>query len=352
MGFPRSKKKSKSSSTKQSIGSVYRPLSNLFFDPEAIQRVNAPVKKVECETNEELSETKSIKCYCYEVSHALVFFKPPDWHRIDRSDQGTNLLHLDLPDINSIEVNDDGKHSYLTIKTAKDTIAIYTEKEVNVSAIKKFVEIQKKRKALSDKSKKITVRFGGSTKNITIYPYSPIAQDGEEVIYLVTLGIAGFLVTNYRVWENHFYQAGEPKPLTHDEYDEVIATDVTRRREEDIVGGVSARSSLWNLIPQAINAPLQVDLSSNKSEHHASSVESEFGNIVFMNDGKRVMVWKNFQDPNSTVKLINSAKAHFSTTPDASSSSGGEDPIKALKLRFAKGEITKEEFLDMKSMLE
>jgi hypothetical protein len=75
-------------------------------------------------------------------------------------------------DINSIEVNDDGKHSYLTIKTAKDTIAIYTEKEVNVSAIKKFVEIQKKRKALSDKSKKITVRFGGSTKNITIYPNS------------------------------------------------------------------------------------------------------------------------------------------------------------------------------------
>ena len=32
--------------------------------------------------------------------------------------------------------------------------------------------------------------------------------------------------------------------------------------------------------------------------------------------------------------------------------SGGEDPLKALKLRFAKGEITKEEFLEMKSMLE
>ena len=32
--------------------------------------------------------------------------------------------------------------------------------------------------------------------------------------------------------------------------------------------------------------------------------------------------------------------------------SGEEDPIKALKLRFAKGEITKEEFLEMKSMLE
>ena len=29
-----------------------------------------------------------------------------------------------------------------------------------------------------------------------------------------------------------------------------------------------------------------------------------------------------------------------------------EEPMKALKLRFAKGEITKEEFLEMKSMLE
>ena len=360
MGFPRSKKKSKSSSTKQSIGSVYRPLSNLFFDPEAIQRVNAPVKKIECETNEELSETKSIKCYCYEVSHALVFFKPPDWHRIDRSDQGTNLLHLDLPDINSIEVNDDGKHSYLTIKTAKDTIAIYTEKEVNVSAIKKFVEIQKERKALSDKSKKITVSFGGSKKNITIYPYSPIAQDGEEVIYSVTLGIAGFLVTNYRVWENHFYQAGEPKPLTHDEYDEVIATNVQRRMMTKTTTKVDVRTdrNLWNLVLGPINQnAFGIDVLAKRktqSEIHrgtSDSTETEFGDVIFMKDGKRVMVWESFPDPNSTVNLINSAKAHFSTAPTASSS-GGEDPIKALKLRFAKGEITKKQFLEMKDMLE
>ena len=361
MGFPRSKKKSKSSSTKQSIGSVYRPLSNLFFDPEAIQRVNAPVKKVECETNEELSETKSIKCHCYEVSHALVFFKPPSWHRIDRSDQGTSLLHLDLLDINSIEVNDDGKHSYLTIKTAKDTIAIYTKKEVNVSAIKKFVEIQKERRVLSDKSKKITVRFGGSKKNITIYPYSPIAQDGEEVIYSVTLGIAGFLVTNYRVWENHFYQAGEPKPLTHDEYDEVIATNVQRRMMTKTTTNVDVRTdrNLWNLMlgPTGQNA-LGIDTlvkRKTQSEIHrgtSDSTETEFGDIVFMKDGKRLMSWINFPDPSSIVKLINAAKTHFNTGQNISATSGGEDPIQALKLRFAKGEITKKQFKEMKSMLE
>ena len=358
MGFPRSKKKSKSSSTKQSIGSVYRPLSNLFFDPEAIQRVNAPVKKVECETNEELSETKSIKCYCYELSHALVFFNPPGWAR---GNVDPNILLLRISDINSIEVNDDGKHSYLTIKTAKDTIDIYTEKEVNISAIKKFVEIQKKRKALSDKSKKITVRFGGSTKNITICPYSPIAQDGEEVIYSVTLGIAGFLVTNYRVWENHFYQAGEPKPLTHDEYDEVIATNVQRRMMTKTTTKVDVRTdrNLWNLVlgPTSQNA-LGIDVlvkRKTQSEIHrgtSDSTETEFGDIVFMKDGKRLMSWINFPDPSSIVKLINAAKTHFNTGQNISSTSGEGDPIKALKLRFAKGEITKKQFLEMKDMLE
>ena len=358
MGFPRRKKKS--SSIKQSIGTGYRPLSNLFFDPEEIQRVTAPVKKVECETNEDLSETKSIKCYCYELSHALVFFKPPSWHRLDRFDQGISLLTLDMQDINSIEVNHDGKHSYLTIKTAKDTIAIYTEKEVNVSAIKKFVEIQKEREVLSGKSKKITVRFDGSTKTVTICPYSPIAQDGEEMIYSITLGVAGFLVTNYRVWENHFYQAGNPKPLTHDEYDEVVAANIQRRMMTKTTTKVDVRTdrNLWNLMlgPTTQNFLGWDTLVKRKtqSEIHrgtSDSTETEFGDVIFMKDGKRVMVWESFPDPNSTVNLINSAKAHFSTAPTASSS-GGEDPIKALKLRFAKGEITKKQFLEMKKILE
>ena len=223
--------------------------------------------------------------------------------------------------------------------------------ELEIKALKEFLDTQKEKEVLGNKSKKITFTADGSTKTLTICPYSPTVLDNEEIIYSRTLPAIGFVVTNYRVWENHFFEI-DGISMTHDEYDEVITTDVIRRREEDIVGGVSARSSLWNLIPQAINAPLQVDLSSNKSEHHASSVEYEFGNIVFMKDGKRVMVWENFQDPNSTVKLINSAKAHFNTAPAAPPSSGGEDPIKALKLRFAKGEITKEEFLEMKSMLE
>ena len=63
------------------------------------------------------------------------------------------------------------------------------------------------------------------------------------------------------------------------------------------------------------------------------------------------MIWKNYEDPNTIVKIINSAKANFNTKSD-NSSPEGEDPIKILKLRFANGEITKEEFLEMKNLLE
>ena len=59
-----------------------------------------------------------------------------------------------------------------------------------------------------------------------------------------------------------------------------------------------------------------------------------------------------FKENKDLVKMINFAKAHFKTTPTAPPSSGGEDPIKALKLRFAKGEITKKQFLEMKDFLE
>jgi hypothetical protein len=237
------------------------------------------------------------------------------------------------------------KKLFLAIETEKHTIVLENMTEQEIEALKQFLNIQKEKEVLGNKLKKITFTAGGSTKTRSICPYSPVVLNDEEVIYSRTLPEIGFVVTNYRCWKNYFFEP-DGISMTHDEYDEIIATNVEKRREEDIVGGVNARSSLWNLVQNT------VDLSYNQSQHHASSTEHEFGDIVFMKDGKRVMIWENFQDPNSTVKLINSAKAHFSTAPAASSSSEGEDPIKALKLRFAKGEITKEEFLEMKSMLE
>jgi hypothetical protein len=332
-----------------------QPLSNMLFDPEKFQRIELSGKKVECKTNKDLSKTSTITLYSYELSNTIVFSNPSS---SVRSGYHENLiLRLSIPDINSTEVSLDFTKWYLTIKTPKDTIGIGKLTKQEADSLKQLVDAQKEREALATKSKKITFTSDGSTKTLTICPYSPVAQDDEEISYSLTLPNIGYIVTNYRVWKNHFFGIGGIS-LTHDEYDEVIAQEVTKRREEDIVGGVSARSSFWNLVTPAFEAvlqtasPLRVDISQNKSYHHASSIESEFGDIVFMNNGKQVMAWHNLKDPDSIVKLINSAKTHFSTTPTTPSPSGVEDPMKALKLRFAKGEITKEEFLEMKSMLE
>ena len=325
-----------------------QPLSSLLFNPEKFQRIELSGKKVECKTNKDLSKTSTITLYSYELSNTIVFSNPSS---SVRSGYHENLiLRLSIPDINSTEVSLDFTKWYLTIKTPKDTIGIGKLTKQEADSLKQLVDAQKEREALATKSKKITFTSDGSTKTLTICPYSPVAQDDEEISYSLTLPDMGYIVTNYRVWKNHFFGIGGIS-LTHDEYDEVIAQEVTRRREEDIVGGVNARSSIWNIVQDLVNVNV-VDLSSNQSQHHASSTESEFGDIVFMKDGKRVMTWHDFPDPNSTIKLINSAKSHFSTTPTAPSSSGGEDPIKALKLRFAKGEITKKQFLEMKDMLE
>ena len=316
-------------------------MADTLFDPKQFQTVQLK-KNVAGATIKEVENTSLIRLNCYELGGTIDFM----------SDDINPILYYSLPiqDIISTKIRIEkkrfGQKSLLAIETTNDTIDIEKMKEPEIAAFKQFVDIQTQRMVLGNESKEITFTAGGSTKTRNICPYSPIVLDDEEIISAITLPEIGFVVTNYRVWKNHFFEV-DGISMTHDEYDDAIAANVEKRREEDIVGGVNARSSLWNLVQN------QVDLSYNESTHHASSTESEFGDIVFMKDGKRVMVWENFRDPNSTVSLINSAKAHFSTAPTASSSSSeSEDPIKALKLRFAKGEITKEEFLEMKSMLE
>ena len=240
MGFLRRKKKAKTENTEPAPENpMIEPLDNLLFDTEEIRCIDLPVNKIKCETIKDLSKTKIIYCYCYELSHALVFFNPPGWAR---GNVDPNIFLLRISDINSIEVIDEKQiFHYLTIKTAKDTIVIHKLTEQQANAIKEFVDIQKEREALSTKSKKITFTSGGSTKTLTIYPYSPTIQDGEEVIYSATLDEVGYLVTNYRAWENRFFEAGRPKPLTHEEYDEVIAINVERRTESETTTSVNRK---------------------------------------------------------------------------------------------------------------
>ena len=327
-----------------------KPLEGLLFDPTKIWNNPFEINNVECKTIKEIEDTNTLYFYVFELGNVLVFYHKGKL-------RSNNLLELPISDIISIKAGSEkkriGKKWIMTIKTAGDTIVIQAE-EKQVSVFKETLEVQKEKQILANETKKITLTSGGSTKTVTIHPYSSVAHDGEEAVFSLVSdnGETGFLITNYRVFQNCFFefkhipdQRDGSLALTHAEYEDVIARNVEKRREEDIVGGVNARSSLWNLVQK------EVDISYNESKHHASSTETEVGDIVFMNDGKPVMTWIGFPDPNSIVKMINSAKAHFKTAPTASSSEG-EDPIKTLKLRFAKGEITKKQFLEMKSMLE
>ena len=322
-----------------------QPLSNLLFDYTQIACPEISVDEVECKTKKELSKTNTLFLYCFEIGNTLVFYKKGKLG-------SSNLLELSISDIISTEVSSEkkmmGKKWFLKIKTAGDTIVIKMQ-ETQVNTMKSILDSQKEKQKRANESKEITFTSGGTLKNITINQYSPISQDGEEEIgsLLVGNGGGGIMITNYRVFMDDFLDESISQYLTHDEYEDVIASNVEKRREEDIVGGVNARSSYWNLVQS------KVDLSYNESRHHASSTEIEMGSIVFMNDGKQVMVWESIDDPHSIVQKIKSAKSHFQiSSAETSEQPGGEDPLKALKLRLVKGEITKEEFTEMKSMIE
>ena len=329
-------------------------MADTLYWTEQIQTVQLK-KNVAGATIKEAENTSLIRLNCYELGSTIDFM----------SDDINPILYYSLPiqDIIStkarIEKKRFGEKRLFVIETANDIIDIERMSASEVHGFRQFLDIQKEKTVLGNKSKKITFTAGGSTKTCTIYPYSPFVLPDEEIISEMTLPENGFVVTNYRVWKDHFFNM-DGISLTHDEYDEVIATNVQRRMMTKTTTNVDVRTdrNLWNLVlgPTNQNA-FGIDTlvkRKTQSEIHrgtSDSTETEFGDVIFMKDGKRVMVWESFPDPNSTVNLINSAKAHFSTAPTASSS-GGEDPIKALKLRFAKGEITKKQFLEMKDMLE
>jgi hypothetical protein len=325
-------------------------MANILFDPKQFQTLRLYDKTPKCETIENISTAATIRLSCYDLGNTVDFLQAETVYTMAKD---TTIFSLPISDILSTKDRTEkkrfSKKSFLTIETAKHTIDFENMTELEINALKQFLDIQKEKEVLGNKSKKITFTADGSTKTLTICPYSPIMLDNEEIIYSLTLPEIGFVVTNYRVWKNYFFEV-DGISMTHDEYDEVIAANWVRRKEEDITSTGTQKKRLWTKLIPVVGDVITGD--KIKTKHHGTSTESEFGDIVFMKNGKRVMAWENFPDARSAVKLINSAKAHFSTTPTTPSSSGGEDPIKALKLRFAKGEITKEEFLEMKSMLE
>tara|TARA_B100001123_G_C15128717_1_gene954387 strand:- start:62 stop:1054 length:993 start_codon:yes stop_codon:yes gene_type:complete len=324
---------------------VYAP-QNLLLDSSKLVPIVVDGVDVESNSNKELSKTNNLLVYYYELGYTLVFYK-----KAKLGDK--NLLQMPIEEISSTEVINEkkriGKNWFCVLKTTGDTIKIKAQ-EQQVDALSLILNYELQKPKMFNQLTPISFTEGGISKQLDICKTSPLAQKDEESTFEETGTGGGYVVTNYRVLMYPVESInGETqiKSLTHGEYEDVIATNVERKTETDSVGGVNSKSSMWNLVQNS------VDISYNEETHHSSSVETEVGNIEFLNNGKLVMIWENFIDPTSVVAKIKSAKAHFKApSEEKPSASSSEDPLQALKMRFVKGEISKEEFEEMKSMLE
>ncbi len=325
------------------------PMSNLIFDTSGIFIPHiSEIKDFESKSDKNLSKTSEIYLHCQELGNAITFTK---MNMIRSQDI---LLELPIPDIISAEKTNQkkriGQKWFCIIKTAGDTISIQS-KEDNVDTLVDCINGLKDKEELMKKSTDITFMRNGSPETISINPYSPSKYDGEETIYeLNNQGAIYWIVTNYRAYQNTLFGGTNPKyvqigSLTHAEYDSVIASNVQNRTNTTTQSKSESRPQLWAIVAN------ERDFQTTTGVESSSSIESQTGNIEFMKEGKQVMIWKNIPDPVALVEKIKAAKSSFSEavpTPQ----SVDDDPIKALKMRFVKGEISKEEFEEMKSMLE
>ncbi|MDC0437805.1 SHOCT domain-containing protein [Nitrosopumilus sp.] len=133
--------------------------------------------------------------------------------------------------------------------------------------------------------------------------------------------------------------------FTHDEYDDVIASNVKQTTSSTgfRTGGVNAVSVYGFGVNQDTHS------------YQGTATGNESGDIIFMSKGKKLCTWENFVDPKGIVDMIKSAKSQFESQdgkiPEPVISSSDDDPLKILKIRLAKGEITLEEFNEIKENL-
>ena len=133
--------------------------------------------------------------------------------------------------------------------------------------------------------------------------------------------------------------------FTHDEYDDVFTSNVTTTKSSTSFskGGTNAVSFYGVGVNQELHS------------YEGMSEAKESGDIIFMSKGKKFCTWDNFVDPKGIVEMIKSAKSQFESRdekiPQPVVSSSEDDPLKILKMRLAKGEITLEEFNEIKENL-
>jgi len=133
--------------------------------------------------------------------------------------------------------------------------------------------------------------------------------------------------------------------FTHDEYDDVFTSNVKTTKSSTSIsrGGTDAVSFYGVGVNQELHS------------YEGMSEAKESGDIIFMSKGKKFCTWDNFVDPKGIVEMIKSAKSQFGSQdekiPQPVVSSSEDDPLKILKMRLAKGEITLEEFNEIKENL-
>jgi hypothetical protein len=136
-----------------------------------------------------------------------------------------------------------------------------------------------------------------------------------------------------------------PTNFTHDEYDDVIASNVRHTTSSTSIrtGGTDEISFHG------------IGVNQDTHTYQGTTTGNESGDIIFMSKGKKFHTWENFVDPKGIVEMIKSAKSQFESQdekiPEPVISSSDDDPLKILKIRLAKGEITLEEFNEIKENL-
>jgi len=199
-------------------------------------------------------------------------------------------------------------------------------------------ELNKNEEVLADFFKSFRVGFDKDSEVITNY--------------------TKFRITNFRIINDVWYDPlffiqnkNEDIPensifnFTHDEYDDVIASNVTQTTSSTgfRTGGVNAVSVYGFGVNQDTHS------------YQGTATGNESGDIIFMSKGKKLCTWTNFVDPKGIVDMIKSAKSQFESQDkkiiEPAVSSSDDDPLKILKTRLAKGEITLEEFKEIKENL-
>ena len=204
-------------------------------------------------------------------------------------------------------------------------------------------------------------------KEETIHNLSYNLSKEEKLIHFRVIEITNFRIIN-DIWAypNNFAEhdeLGSPHSLmknvfsfTHDEYDDVIASNVKIETSSNSIrtGGVNAVSVYG------------VGVNQDTHSYQGITKGGEKGNIIFMSKGKKFYELEDIDDPRGVVELVRSAKSQFYSKPDESplektvnvddNTKQNESPsekelLQVLKMRLIKGEITKEEFTELKEML-